>query len=295
MKKIMLFVAIVAMVSCTGSKKETQDTDPDALQTVTFHVKAFRHALLDEDGEQAESLQVSSRRAPHATILDDVNGTALTDLFVFDGTTELIHQTSTDENFGTLTLELTHGQHSLSFICTRATGISVSDGIMSFGSIRPTFGRLVNLNVTSGTNSQAIALDRLSGLLQITINDAFPASAKEIEFVINPRYSQMDVTTLQAVNSCEWSSGRSNCASKAGQSDVSYTLHTILPSMTEEMEANVTINIYGSAGTVIYSVTIQDVRLATNTKTILSGSLFTAASASILVNTSWNADIVGTW
>ena len=43
------------------------------------------------------------------------------------------------------------------------------------------------------------------------------------------------------------------------------------------------------------TITIDDVRFASNTKTLLSGNLFTTPSASVGVNTSWNSNIVGTW
>ena len=74
-----------------------------------------------------------------------------------------------------------------------------------------------------------------------------------------------------------------------------YTFNHIAPSLTAEYTADVTINIYIAGGAVIYTVTIDDVRFAANTKTRLSGNLFTVPSASVSVNTSWNTDIVGSF
>ena len=232
--------------------------------------------------------------APKATILDDDEGTDLTDLFVFDGTTQLVHQTSTDEDFGTVVLNLTHGNHDLSFVLTRSTGITYEDGVLTFGAVRSTFGKLLTLNVSASTSAQDLTLDRISGQLRLTINDAFPTTAAEIEFVVNPRYSQLNVTNLQAVNGASWNQ-RVSCTSKQGQSGVQYTFNHICPSLTSETTADVTLNIYNAGGSVIYSVTIDDVRMAANTKTLLSGNLFTAPSASISVNHSWNESIEGTW
>ena len=135
MKKLFLCAAIAVSLLACKSKDEPENLQK---QQVTFKVAAF---------EQTQEPMSSPRKAPQATILDDEGGTALTDLYVFDGTTQLAHQTNDDQNFGTVTLDLTHGNHNLSFICTRSTGISVENGVMTFTGIRPTFCKLLALNV----------------------------------------------------------------------------------------------------------------------------------------------------
>lgn len=282
MKKTILLMAMVAVLFACKSKDE-----PQAKQQVTFKVTAF---------EQTTDPMNSPRRAPQATILDDEDGVALTDLYVFDGSTQLVHQVYADDNaaFGTVTLNLTHGNHNLSFICTRSTGITVENGVMAFGSIRPTFGKTLALNVTGSTGAQNLQLDRITGKLYITINDAFPATANQIEFVMATKYSSINVASLLGVNGAEWSQ-KVSCTSNVGQSGAQYNFNTICPSLTEEYTSDLTINIYNSLDAVIYSVTIEDVRFAANTKTMLSGNLFTAPSASVSVNTTWNSNIVGTW
>ena len=277
MKKVLFFSALAALlIGCKGQN------DPEQVQAVQFKVSTFT---------QTTEPMPSPRKAP---ILDDEGGTALTDLYVFDGSTQLAHQTSDQQDFGTVILNLTHGNHNLSFILTRSTGITVENGVMTMSSIRSTFGKLLALNVTASTGAQDLTLDRISGQLQLTINDAFPTTANEIEFVINPRYTQMNVTNLQGVNGDEWSQ-RVSCTAKQGQTGVQYTFNHICPSLTDEYTSDVTINIYNAGGSVIYTVTIDDVRFASNTKTLLSGNLFTTPSASVGVNTSWNSNIVGTW
>ena len=283
MNKKLLLCAIFALLCLSCSKKD----EPKVKQQVTFRVSAF---------EQTAEPMGSPRRAPQATILDDEGGTALTDLYVFDGTTQVAHQVYADDNdaFGTVTLELSHGEHNLSFVCTRSTGLSYNAGVISATSLRPTFGKTIALNVSASTPSQDLALERLTGLVGVTIKDAFPAAANEIEFIINPRYTSLDIATLCGTNAEEYKT-KVSCASRVGQTNVSYSFNILAPTRTEEFTADVTINIYNSASAVIYSVTIDDVRMAANTKTLISGNLFTSPSASVTVNTTWNTDIVGTW
>lgn len=281
MKKYLFFSAIVALLF-VGCKDKNE---PAQVQQVTFKVSAF---------EQTTEPMNGPAKAPQATILDDEGGVALTDLYVFDGTTQLAHQTNDDPSFGTVTLDLTHGNHNLSFICTRSTGITVENGIMTFSSIRPTFGKLLALNVSSSTPAQNLELDRINGILYVTINDEFPATANQIEFILANKYNSINVASLLGVNGAEWSQ-KASCTSRVGKSGVQYNFSTICPSLTEEYTSDLTINVYNSLNAVIYSVTIEDVRFAANTKTMLSGNLFTAPSASVSVNTTWNSNIVGTW
>ena len=281
MKRLFLFAAIVAaLVGCKGNEPDSQQS-----QQVTFRVNSMY---------QSQEPMNAPRRAPQATILDDEGGQALTDLYVFDGTTQLAHQTNDQQDFGTVTLNLSHGAHSLSFIATRSTGITVDEGVMAFTSIRPTFGKLLALNVTASTPAQDLTLDRITGQLSITINDAFPAAANQIEFIMATKYSQINVASLLGVNGDEWSQ-KVSCTSKVGLTNQQYVFNTICPSLTQEYTSDFTINIYNSSNAVIYTVTIDDVRFAANTKTLLSGNLFTAPSASVSVNHSWNTNIVGTW
>ena len=285
MKRFIYFMPLlaIALFGCK-SNDEPQDTQK---QQIVFKVSAF---------EQSQEPMNSPRKAPQSTILDDEGGVALTDLYIFDGSTQVAHQVYDDDHdaFGTVTLELSHGNHNLSFICTRSTGISVENGIMSMSAVRPTFGKLLALNVTSSTPAQNLTLDRITGQLFITINDEFPSTADKIEFVLENRYSQINVASLLGVNGEEWSQ-KVSCTAKVGQSGVQYNFNTICPSLTDEYTSDLTINIYNAGGSVIYSVTIEDVRLASNTKTMLSGNLFTSPSASVSVSHTWNTNIVGTW
>lgn len=283
MKRFIYFMPLlaIALFGCKGND-EPQNTQK---QQITFKVSAF---------EQTTEPMNSPRRAPQATILDDEGGVALTDLYVFDGSTQLAHQTNDDQNFGTVTLNLSHGNHSLSFVCTRSAGLTYDAGVLSATSLRSTFGKTLALNVSASTPAQDLTLERLTGLVGVTINDEFPATANEIEFVINPRYTSLNVATLCGVSGSEFRQ-KVSCTSKVGQSGVQYSFNILAPSRDEEFTADVTINIYNSSSDVIYSVTVDDVRMASNTKTLISGNLFTSPSASVTVNTTWNTSIVGTW
>lgn len=272
---LLLLTAAALLIGCNGHNT------PQVTQSVTFNVSTF-------------SQSTEQMHAPAATILDDEGGTALTDLYVFEGTTQLIHQTNDADDFGTVTLNLSHGNHTLSFVMTRSIGTNFASGLLTFSSVRSTFGTIASVNVTGSTGSQDITLDRISGQMIVTIEDAFPANADEIEFVIDPRYAQLDITTLKAVNGSPFTQ-RLSCTYKVGLSDVQYTFTHICPSLIGETTADVTINVYDNSNNQIAGVNIKDVRMAANTKTILTGKLFVTPVSTIKPNTSWNASISQSW
>ena len=275
MKRVLLLSAIMlTIIACN------QNT-PEPTQEVTFNISAF---------QQSTTPMQAPAKAP---IYDESEGgTELTDIYVFDGGVQVLHQTSDMEEFGTFTLNLTHGNHNLSFIATRSTGISIEGSTMTMGAVRSTFGQTLSLNVSAATDAQSVTLDRISGQMSITIKDAFPADANEIEFIINPRYSELNVATLCATNGQEVTQ-RVSCTSKVGKKDQTYTFALLAPSLTDEYLADVTINVYNSNGDIIHAVSIADVRLASNTKTLLSGEVFRCTDATLFIDHAWNADIVG--
>lgn len=281
MKNYLVIAAFVAaFVACSNTQKD----EPKQERTVVFRVLGFE--------VETEGMTVAGRRG--APILDDENGMELTDIYVFDGTAQLAHQTSDAADFGTVTLNLAQGAHSLSFIATRSSGIGYADGKMTFTSIRPIFGKLLPLTVSGTTAAQSVVLDRLTGQLVVTINDAFPADAAEIAFTVSPKYEALDVATLCGTDGMS-KTFRVSCADKVGSSGQTYRLNTLAPSLTDEYTADVSITVYNAGGTAIHSVALTSVRMAGNTKTMLSGNLFAGQKANVTVNHGWNSDIVGTF
>ena len=274
MKKTIIFGAIFALIfsACTSDA-------PAPTQTVTFNLSTFE--------QTTEPL-----KAPAAVILDDENGSALTDIFIFDGDNQVAHQTSDADDFGTIALPLTQGEHNLHFVATRSSGITVSGGSIFATSLRSTFGKHLALNVTSTTDDQNIELDRITGMLRITILDEFPANAAEIEFIINKRYTTLRVEDFFGSEAEGSNTIRTSCTSKVGKSGQFFSINILSRNFGNPYNAIVTINAYNAGGENIASVTVNDVQLCSNTKTLLSGNLFDMPNANVSVNTTWEEDIV---
>lgn len=262
--------------------------EPKATKQVTFTVATFE--------VETEPMAAPARIAPkqQATILDDVDGVALTDLYIFDGTTQLVHQTSDDENFGTVTLALEYGNHDLSFVLTRSSEQSYTDGILSAGSLRSTFGKLQTITVSDATDAFAVELDRVNGMLCIQIEDAIPAGADRVVFRIADRYTALDIQTYNGVSGAVFEQSAS-LTSSIGVEGKQWCIACLTPTFGTAYTADVTLIVYGSSDEVMAQHTINDVPINTNTKTLLHGEMFSGQSLSVTVNSSWDADVDGGW
>ena len=273
MKKTFTLCALFALIltACNNNA-------PAPTQTVTFTVATFEQTT-------------APLKAPAAVILDDENGSPLTDIFVYDGENEVAHQTSDMDVFGTVTLPMTYGEHTLHFVATKSKGLSFGNSILSMTSVGSTFGKHLTIDVTSTTENQDLILDQLTARLIISISDAFPSDADSIEFVMDKRCMALRIDDFFGCQE-EVNNFKASCKSKAGQSGVQYIINNLVKLLDTEYKTNLTINVYNAQKTVIATVTVPNVRLAANTKTILSGNLFTMPAATISVNTEWKQDIV---
>ena len=127
MKKALFFSALIALLF-VGCKNE----DEPIQQTVkTYQVKFTIPGM----SVSTEPMDAPRRVAP----LTDDAGVQMTDLFIYDGSVEIAHQTNDDASFGTVTVMLTTGEHHLHFIASRSTELSYDEGILNCTSLRPTF------------------------------------------------------------------------------------------------------------------------------------------------------------
>ena len=269
MKKYLFLLPIVALLAACKSD------EPQVSHSVTFRVA----------GMVAET---EPRAAPRKVApLTDDDGQQMTDLILFDGATYLTRQQNTDPSFGTITVLLTAGEHHLHFIATRSTELSYDEGILNCASLRPTFGKHYDLNVTGGSE-QNISLDRLTGQVVITIEDEIPAGANQLRIQFGDYYKGINPTTFAATRSGDFDQTVS-ISSYVGQTDKTWTLNILVPVYGEEHETTYMLTATNGSGDIIGQAT-GTMPCNSNTKTLLHGNLFTGTRSMVALTTAWNAD-----
>lgn len=271
MKKILLFAAMVAaFVAC---KKD----EPKQVHAVTFHVP----------GLAVETEPMNGPRKATTPPLTDEEGNQMNDLIIWDGTTYLTRQQNTDPKFGEVTVMLTAGEHHLHFVATRSTELSYSEGILNCASLRSTFGKHYDINVTGGSD-EYVTMDRLTGMVVITIEDEIPEGAANLRIQFGDYYKGLNPTTFAGVRSGEFDQTVS-IASKVGTTGAQYRLNILAPVYGTESNTTYTLTATNGSGDVIGQAT-GTMPISSNTKTLLHGNLFTGTRSFISLATSWGAD-----
>lgn len=274
MKKALFFSALVALtlVGCKSSD------EPQTKHQVTFRI----HQLA------VETEPMNAPAVRKVAPLTDDDGAQMTDLILFDGATYLMRQQNTDPDFGTVTVLLTAGEHHLHFIATRSTELTYDEGILNCASLRPTFGKHYDLNVTGGSD-EYVTMDRLTGQVVITIEDEIPAGAANLRIQFGDYYKGINPTTFAATRSGTFDQTVS-IASKVGMTDQVWRLNVLAPIYGTESETTYTLTATNGSGDIIGQAT-GTMTICSNTKTLLHGSLFTGTRSFLSLSTAWNSDI----
>jgi len=275
MNKNLILCAVMALLCLSCSKK-------DEPANVQQHQVTFRVPQLAVETEPMNAPAVR-KVAP----LTDEDGAQMTDLILFDGATYLMRQQNTDPNFGTVTVMLTAGEHHLHFVATRSTELSYDEGVLNCASLRSTFGKHYDLNVTGGSD-EYVTMDRLTGMVVITIEDEIPAGAANLRIQFGDYYKGLNPTTFAGVRSGDFDQTVS-IASKVGQTDVQYKLNILAPVYGTESTTTYTLTATNGSGEVIGQAT-GTMPINSNTKTLLHGNLFTGTRSFLSLATSWGAD-----
>ena len=185
MKKIiMMALAVATMTACSTNDESMLDGAAIKSKSVTFSL----------DGDWQGSDEAFTRAA--------VSGSSMTDVWVLDymgGTLkQQVHQTSSDADFGTPTVSLDYGEHTLYFVTSCGDGptLNTTNHTLAFAKVKDTFWKSQAVNVTSGTAAnQSVMMDRVVTKLIIQPTDAVPVTINAISIVLGTWYNAMDYLT----------------------------------------------------------------------------------------------------
>lgn len=266
MKKIYFFAMTVAvMLGMTACSTATDDFITDLTpqsKAVTFHMSDF-------DIVTRTSLAEAQTK----------------ELYVFDGSQLLAKQLS-DENYGTVTLNLDYGEHNLSFVTT--SGNATQTGATLSGKLGHTFGKLVPLNVDGNTSNQSVVLPRINYAIYVTTLDAIPANVTTMRLTIDNICRNLNVQTLGGIDP---QTDLVLSVSVVAAQGKTYSNFVTGFTPTLGTEASTSVKIEFLNGSSVVSAHTVTVPIISNRKTIIKGHFFgTNAKSAVSVNTTWLDD-----
>jgi hypothetical protein len=288
MKKLLLFLAAIAMTAC---EKVTviDDTEPGT-ENAEAKTKKFTFTM------KGEFTNPTFTRGYLAT------DNAITDLWVFDymdGTCmQSLHQTPNDEAWGEPKMQLKYGSHHIYFVASRGDSPTLDEDThsISWVTTRDTYWKDYEVEVVSTTNgNRAVTLDRVATKLKISVTDEVPSNLSSIIITPDTWYYGLDYVTGNATTTKRQSRAISIPASYAGTSG---QLSASIFGISNDIEwlTDITIESKGTNGETISEVIINDAPFKRNRATEYTGSLFRRGEGFALsLEDDWNDPYNGNW
>lgn len=310
---LLMMAAGAGFGSCAQSDGVLNTNDRQQIAVkAKAHVKLSVFPTLSVSSTTMQSRRAASTPTRAALTAE---GKTLTDLFIFDydketGTLlQVLHQTSTAEDFAEPDLTLDYGEHTLKVIATRSVSPTlldaggadwaVSDNVLTaVGESLPavltsaktsdTFGAVQDITVGTGKQSASIALNRIVAQLVVAPTDVYPDDAGDITTSLDEykafAWQTFDVT--EAVKNQRVYDASVN----AGKQNRSIAYYVLVPAQGYTSDVSFVVGRRGSDKPYA-EILVPGVKLERNKITTISGSFYHhQKGVSVTVEDAWSSE-----
>ena len=289
-KSLILPAAIALACLATGCNKSMPETIPT---NDTINV---------DRPEWDDTITISIGFGPGAAAsrtrasLDDVK---MKDLWLFDyvggSLVQSIHQTSTDEGFGSLSLGVTYGTHTFYVVASGGSDATTDGSTITWGKPGETFYLSHTADLQpSGAKSLSMELKRISTRLRVLVTDEIPSDLAQMA-ITGTWYYTLDYLTGEASGAQSATRSVSVPSSYIGTTgQLSVGFHSLCP--VDGYTSDITIAARRSDESAIKEVALSGVAFERNRQTVASGGLSSSTrSIAITVDDAWADAFECTW
>lgn len=220
------------------------------------------------------------------------NGKELTDLWMLDYQggvlKQTIHQSNSEEGFGTVSAYFAQGSHDLYFVASRGDGakLDTDEHKITWARVSDTFYKSLAVDVSRAAASTNVTLGRATCKLKVSIDDDIPADAQTMNIKTATWYKGIDYIDGTATDAV-----LSNFEVDIPDGTKTVSTYSISP---EEWTTDVTVSVKTASGT--ESVSVKDVPLFRNRETTVHGNLFGSQQGmAIGIDDGWGEAAEKTW
>ena len=277
---------------------ENGSDESEGVKEIVMHAGGITWSYEDSGICDAPS---NSRRRDAATRALEANGETMKELWVFDVIGDscalVCRQTDVDDNFGSVSMKLSYGNHRLAVLCSRGEGsdVDVSNGRIAWDKVRDTFWNVVDCDVAkTGSTDISVTLKRVAARMRVTVNDVIPSDLKTISISGEPWYKGIDVKTGEAIGGLSSIEGVTDVSTLAVPSayvgtEKKLAVSLWIMSKGNEWTEDVTVKMLGENGDVLSEVVCPGVPMQRNRVTNVTGYFLSGgASGNILIDDSWS-------
>ena len=282
-------VEIINGQNDAGDELTTETGNNTAADPKTKNKTAVVRFSVDQWDVSTEPMYGAKTRAVTAT---EAN---MTDIWLMaysaDTLAAMVHQQNTDQNFGSITMNLKYGKYY--FYCVSSRGINaVVDKVsktITWGSVRDTFWNVDSLNIranTSENTSKTITLSRVVGRATVQLTDVVPEGAQQVTFKPSHWYYGLCYLNGEPTADSDAEIDVDIPASYIGQQGLRVTYMSLSPA--DAWTTGMAIAMKGAGDAVLGSVTLSDVPMGRNKTVTLTGALLGGTrSLGVNLNDTW--------
>ena len=210
------------------------------------------------------------------------------------GNTIDVHQSSTDDDFGTVSVSLNRLKtYTLTAVGHKASGAAtLTNGVIAFPDEKVTHAMVYQTTFCPGTTASLnCEMTRIVGMFRFEIADQVPDDAKHIQFALGSSFTRWNVAGTGA-NATERTVTFNNF--NRDDSGAAFTIYIIPTNLTDTDQFDITVKTFYQNGDEYETKTFEDVPIKAGYKTTYHGQFFTttATSAAFVVDDWSNFDTV---
>ena len=300
MKKYLLWAVVSALILTSCEKVEiinVQDDAEDTPTTETTDKTKNKMAVVRFSVDQWDI--TTSPMTTRATAAE----ADMTDIWLLaysaDTLAAQVHQSSTDDNFGSITMNLKYGKYK--FYCVSSRGASpaldTKAKTISWGTVRDTFWNVDSLNIRSNTSeatSKTITLSRVVSRVRLELTDVIPADAQQITMQPSHWYYGLNYLDGAAVGDSDAAITINIPTSYVGRNDLSTAFYTVSPA--DGWTTDIVATMKGAGDATLGSVTVSNIAMQRNASVTLHGGLIgTTRGIGIDMTTDWTDGGTTNW
>ena len=275
----------------------------EGVKEIVMHVGGIAWSYEDSgicDAPSNDSRRDAAARDATTRALE-ANGETMKELWVFDVIGDscalVCKQTEVDDNFGSVSMKLSYGNHRLAVVCSRGEGsdVDVSNGRIAWEKVRDTFWNVVDCDVAkTGSTDISVTLKRVAARMRVTVNDVIPSDLKTISISGEPWYKGIDVKTGEAIGGLSSVEGVTDVSTLAVPSayvgtEKKLAVSLWIMSKGTEWTENVTVKMLNDNGDVLSQSLCNGVPMQRNRVTNIAGYFLSGgASGNIILDDSWS-------
>ena len=280
MKRIMMALSAALLLTACGEREMTEELTVRMTPTDSTKSKTITFTFGDRSDTRATLAELN-----------------ITDLWLFDYMGDNLQQTihKTDD-FGSVSLSLDYGEHTLCFVASRGSEPTVTAPTISWVKPSDTFWAALTMNVQPASSaSQSVTLHRVATRLRIAITDEITSQMARLEVEPATWYYGMNIRTGEGTDARQQMRSVAIPSSYVGTTgQVSALFFGLSPST--DWQTDIDVKMIGTDESVLGHVTLPSARFAQNLTSIYSGGIIGAGkNVSITADDTWNDDNVQTW